>query len=166
MQKHGKEIDLDILFLDRFGFENDPENQQFAFFLQSLRDAAEISTHKAFDFSYKPEDINSFYTYITRNEAQVTAGHTFISKFDLDKMVNMIFNCNPNQLHDWRGILFAVYRYATKADFLETDRLFMEKLISKINDTLSKNKAAIDRIVLLQINYLINNLKGFVDQLS
>ena len=96
----------------------------------------------------------------------MTAGHTFISKFDLEKLVEMLFNCTSAQLDDWRGIMFAIYRHSTKADFLEKDRFFMEELIEKINELLSEKKGTIDRIVLLQINFLIDNMKTFVKQLS
>lgn len=166
MRQHGKEIDSEILFLNRFEFENESEKHLFSDFLKALRDAVEVSIHTAFDFSYNPLDIHTLHVFVTRNKEQVTAGHVFISKFDLEKIVDMIFACNPNQLQDWRGILFAVYRHATNSDFLESDRSFLEELIGKIDETLSINKTITDRIVLLQINYLIGNLKMFVEQLS
>lgn len=166
MQQHGKEIDSDLLFLDRFEFEDEIEKREFIDFSQTLRDAVGVSTHTAFDFSYKPEDIHSFYVYVTKNEAKVTAGHAFISKFKLDRLVDMIFVCNPNQLHDWRGVLWAVYRNSTKADFLETDRLFIEELINKLSSKLSEGKSGMDRIVLFQMDLLVKNLQKFIEQLS
>lgn len=166
MHRHGKEIDPEILFLDRFKSEDEGEKHQIADFLQALRDAVEVSAHAKLDFSYKPEDIHSFYMYISGNTAKVTVGHAFISKFDLEKLIEMFFICNPNQLHDWRGILFEVYRHSTRADFLETDRSFMEEMISKINNRLSKEKTGMDRIVLFQLNLLVKNLQTFIEQLS
>lgn len=166
MQQHGKEIDSDLLFLNRFEFEDEIEKREFIDFSQTLRDAVGVSTHTAFDFSYKPEDIHSFYVYVTKNEAKVTAGHAFISKFKLDRLVDMIFVCNPNQLHDWRGVLWAVYRNSTKADFLETDRLFIEELINKLSSKLSEGKSGMDRIVLFQMDLLVKNLQKFIEQLS
>lgn len=166
MQQHGKEIDSDLLFLNRFEFEDEIEKREFIDFSQTLRDAVGVSTHTAFDFSYKPEDIHSFYVYVTKNEAKVTAGHAFISKFKLDRLVDMIFVCNPNQLHDWRGVLWAVYRNSTKADFLETDRLFIEELINKLSSKLSERKSGMDRIVLFQMDLLVKNLQKFIEQLS
>lgn len=68
MQQHGKEIDCDLLFLNRFEFEDETEKSEFTDFSQALRDAVGVSTHTAFDFSYKPDDIHSFYIYITRNK--------------------------------------------------------------------------------------------------
>ena len=166
MQQHGKEIDSDLLFLNRFEFEDETEKREFTDFSQALRDAVGVSTHTAFDFSYKPDDIHSFYIYITRNKGKVTAGHAFISKFNLDRLFDMIFVCNPNQLHDWRGVLWAVYRNSTRADFLETDRIFMEELINKLSSRLSEGKSGMDRIVLFQIDLLVKNLQKFIEQLS
>lgn len=166
MQQHGKEIDCDLLFLNRFEFEDETEKSGFTDFSQALRDAVGVSTHTAFDFSYKPDDIHSFYIYITRNKGKVTAGHAFISKFNVDRLLDMIFVCSPNQLHDWRGVLWAVYRNSTRADFLETDRIFMEELINKLSSRLSEGKSGMDRIVLFQIDLLIKNLQKFIEQLS
>lgn len=167
MQQHGKEIDPEILFINRFEFNNEDEKQQFMNFTESLKDAVDLSNCKIPIFSYEPKDICSFYyDNVIKNEAKMTAGHTFISKFDLEKLVEMLFNCTSAQLDDWRGVMFAIYRHSTKADFLEKDRFFMEELIEKINELLSEKKGTIDRIVLLQINFLIDNMKTFVKQLS
>ena len=166
MQQHGKEIDCDLLFLNRFEFEDETEKSEFTDFSQALRDAVGVSTHTAFDFSYKPDDIHSFYIYITRNKGKVTAGHAFISKFNVDRLLDMIFVCSPNQLHDWRGVLWAVYRNSTRADFLETDRIFMEELINKLSSRLSEGKSGMDRIVLFQMDLLVKNLQKFIEQLS
>lgn len=96
----------------------------------------------------------------------MTSGHAFISKFNVDRLLDMIFVCSPNQLHDWRGVLWAVYHNSTRADFLETDRIFMEELINKLSSRLSEGKSGMDRIVLFQIDLLIKNLQKFIEQLS
>lgn len=166
MQQHGEEIDLDILFLNRFKFESESEQEQFTEFLQALQDAANVLTHVTLDFSYKPEDIHSFQAFVIKNRAQVTDGHAFISKFELDKLVDMFFACNPDQLYVWRRVMFAVYRYSTKDDFLETDRSFMEELVTRIGNKLSNGIDGMDRIVLFQVDLLVKNLQTFIDQLS
>ena len=166
MQQHGKEIDPEILFFNHFKFENEYEKQQFTDFIKELREAVDVSNSTTPIFSYEPEDIHSFYNHLIENETQMTAGHTFISKFDLDKLVEMIFTCTPSQLDEWRGIMFSIYRHSIRADFLETDRSFMEDLVVRINEALPARKNNIDRILLMQINYLIDNLRLFISQLS
>ena len=59
-----------------------------------------------------------------------------------------------------------MYRNSTKADFLETDRLFIEELINKLSSKLSEGKSGMDRIVLFQMDLLVKNLQKFIEQLS
>lgn len=165
LRNNVENLDFEILFLNHFEFENDAEKAEFDDFIEMLKDATNNSSN-AFDFSYLPEEIFQFYMYVVKNEDQVTAGHTFISKFDMDRILNMIFVCSPAQLHDFRGILLAVYRRATKDSFWGKDAEFMKELISQITGALPEKTASMDKIVLLQIKYLISNLQNFIDQLS
>ena len=165
LSKYGDDIDLELLFLNRFKFESGDEETEFSDFSKAIQEAMNDSV-KDLGFSYAPEDIPSFYSYVVKNEQQVTSGHVFISKFDLEKFLDMVFNCSPAQLQDLRGILLAIYRHATKGDFMESDAEFMRELVSKIDDTLPEKSASMDRIVLMQVKYLIGNLQKFIEQLS
>lgn len=166
MQKYGKDIDADILFLDIFEHESKIERQLFEDFMQSIKEAINTSVHSKLDFSYRPEEIVSLYQKVIKNEAKMITGHTFISKFDLEKTVNMVFQCNPAQLQDWRGILLAIYRNASKRDFLDMDCSFMNKLVVRIQNILPEREKHMDRIALLQIRYLLSNLEEFIEKLS
>lgn len=166
LQKYGKNIDPDILFLNDFDYESESARQQFKDFLQDLQKAINIAFCAKSDFSYHPDDLEPLRRNIIQNKAEMVAGHIFISKFDLEKVVTMLFQCSPLQLQHWRDILFAVYRNALKSDFLDADRLYMSELVEKIESVLSEKEKHMDRIVLLQIRYLISNLKGFVENLS
>lgn len=166
MRQHGENIDSEILFLNIFEFDDKDQKQQFADFEQALRDAVDNSAYMAFNFSCKPEDINSFLDYVTKNEKKVTAGHAFISKFKIDKLVEMILGCNSAQLNDWCKILRTVYWNPTKANFLATDCLFMEGLIAKIKEASPQKKSSMDRIDLYQLDNLLKYLGELVKQLS
>lgn len=166
MRQHGENIDSEILFLNIFEFDDKDQKQQFDDFSQVLRDAANDSANTAHNFTYIPEDISALLDDVTEKTAQIAAEHVFISKFDLAKLVEMLLTCSPSQLHDWRDVLFTVYRYSTKTDFFETDRLFMEELIARINEASPEKKAAMDKIALYQLGILVDNLSQFVEQLS
>ena len=163
LKKHGKDIDPEMLLFHRLKFEDENENQQFLDFIQTLQDAMEFANNTDFIFSYNPDEIHSLYLYVVKNRQQATAGHAFISKYEIGKLVKMIFACNPCQLSDWRSILLSVYRHSIKGDFLDADRLFMEDLIIEIEEALGTVK---DKICLMHLNYLISNLKEFIEQLS
>lgn len=145
-----EDLDLEILFLDRFEFKSDSEKAEFVDFSKELREATNHSS-TVLGFFYSPEEISPYYN---KNKEQVTSGHAFISKFDLDKLLDMVFICSPAQLQDLRGILLAIYWRSTKGDFMESDAEFMKELVSKINDTLPEKSASMDRIVLMQVKYL------------
>lgn len=166
LQEYGGNIDPDILFLNDFNHESESARRQFKDFLQDLQKAINIALCTESDFSYRPEDLESLHHNVRQNKAEMVAGHIFISKFDLEKIVDMIFQCNPAQIHHWRSILFAIYRHALKSDFLDADCLYMGELVEKIESVLSEREKQMDRIVLLQIRYLLSNLKGFIERLS
>lgn len=158
-------IELDLLFLDHFEFNSEDKKEAFDDFANDIKEAI-VKPVNIFGFTYSPEDIYNFYRYVAKHNDAVTSGHAFISKFDFDRLLDMIFACNPSQLHDVRGIFLAVYRHAMKGDFVEDDVVFMQDLLSKINEHLSDMSDNDDRIIKLQLSYLIGNLEHFIKQLS
>ena len=161
------EIDLDMLFLDHFGSDNDPVDlkEKYDEFSKEIKSAIETPRNR-FGFTYSPEDIREFYTYVASNRGQIISSHAFISRFDLEKLLEMIFKCSSSQLDNLRGAFWAIYRHATNGSFLENDVLFMKSLVSKIEGALPERSDGMDRIVLMQIKLLIDNLQYFIEQLS
>ncbi|MCI9263699.1 MAG: hypothetical protein HFF06_03920 [Oscillospiraceae bacterium] len=166
MRKCGEEIDAEMLFLPRFEIKEDKKRQQFSDFLQVLKDSIRESLETEIAFSYEPTELQELYGDVVKNKKKVAAGHAFISKFDLDKILKMILTSTPAQLSFLRRILFSVYRYSGKEDFIAADRIFMEDLLTKLNEAINQNEVSMDRIALLQIGYLISNLKMYIEQLS
>ena len=65
-----------------------------------------------------------------------------------------------------RDVLFAVYRYASKIDFIETDIDTMKTVIELIQKRVESQDYDIDKIQVLQLKYLCSNLKTFISQMS
>ncbi|MBD5101214.1 MAG: hypothetical protein HDT27_00660 [Subdoligranulum sp.] len=169
LKKNGKEIDPNILFINSFEFDSEQirkKHEEYLDFLQDLKKAVNESKENPFNFSYSPEHISSLKEELIQHETQAIEGRLFISKFDLDCLTDMLFSCNPFQLNEWRSVLNAIYRHSHKNDFLQADYVFMRKLKERITDILSTRKAEMDKIVLLQMNYLIADLQKFINQLS
>lgn len=78
----------------------------------------------------------------------------------------MLFKCTPEQLGDFRNAMFAVYRNATGNDFGKDDLVTMKLLQNKISKRISSKDGNLDRILKLQLQWLINNLDEFIDNLS
>ena len=78
----------------------------------------------------------------------------------------MIMSCDGEQLHDFRSILFAVYRNATYASFIENDVETMSLLAEKLENKKENDELPPDRIFRHQIGWLIQNLRDFIKQIS
>lgn len=116
-------------------------------------------------FSYDPKDIEELYNNVCRNTCDYITGHRFLSKYNIDNLVEMLLKSSSEQLQDFRGILFAIYRHAGKGEFDEKDIETMKQLLAKVEETYDGENPW-DKIQLMQIKWLKSNLKGFIEQMS
>lgn len=161
------DIDLDLLFLDRFEFDKDniDVKNEFIVFSEAIKEAIAKPVNRG-GFTYCPEKISELYTYVAKNKGKIISSHAFISRFDLEKLLEMIFICSPSQLQSLRGAFLVIYKHATNGSFLEDDVSFMKSLVSEIESALPERSDGMDRIVLMQLKFLIDNLQHFIEQLS
>ena len=162
-----KNIDSHLLFLPRYaGLEQD-EKDEFKNFVEQLSESMNMDDQVY--FSYNPVDIQDLYDSVLKDIPIIKDNHQFISKYNAAQLVEMIFHSSSEQIMKFRSILFAVYRHASKADFIESDKNTMEeilKLVQKKLDPDSYKEYGIDKIQLLQLEYLRDNLNTFITQMS
>ncbi len=166
IREKGSEIDADILFLGVGELENYTQTGQFESFRKDILQAIADANKEDSEITYIPQDISDYYAYIAKNKMSLRSKHRYLSALDLDKLETMIFSCTAEQLHDVRGVLFAVYRDSHKGDFIEADIEYLAELKRRIEEKMAEDNLITDRIVLLQLRYLCDNLQRFVDQLS
>lgn len=145
-------------------FDNDYERKQYTAFQNAINELlnSTSSSNPLDNFSYNPKDIDSLYNYVLKNIEKVKSEHKFISRFDKNELVDMIFKCSPYQLNDFRSIFFAVYRDSGNAEFLSSDIETMREISLTIESALDVLSSEMDKILLLQIRYLISNLTDFI----
>jgi hypothetical protein len=166
IREKGSEVDGDILFLSVGKIENVSHEQLFKTFKEDLLQAIKDSDKDDSEITYSPEDLSEYDTYVAKNRLLIQSKHRYISTFDIDQLESMLFACTAEQLQDVRGILFAVYRDCQKGDFIEADIDFMTELKHRIEMKTKNSDLVTDRIILLQLRYLCDNLQQFTDQLS
>lgn len=157
--------------LSNYSFENADEEDQFIKFSKCIIRALNSASHsdETHEFSYALSDIESLRDFVIENKEQVLLQHKFLSKFDLSKLVEMILKCKPSDLDIFRGILQTVYEDAIRNDFLAADITFMKSLKDKLEKSTPPNKFPLknlDKILLLQIKFLVKDLTRFIEQLS
>ena len=101
------------MFLPMYDFEAG-EKEEFDNFIKELSDSMNTKCEQEV-FSYKPEDIADLYNYVIKEKNKISENHVFLSRFNIDQIVEMLFHSSSKQNNDFRGTLFAVYRHASKA---------------------------------------------------
>ena len=160
----GENIDSDILFLPMYDFE-EKEKAEFDSFVKELSDSMNAK-YPQDSFSYVPNAIADLYNYVIREKNKISGNHAFLSKFNIDQIVEMIFHASSKQINDFRGTLFAVYRYAGKADFIEADTIALRKLLTLVQGRIDSQNYDMDKIQVKQLHWLCGNLKTFISQMS
>ena len=78
----------------------------------------------------------------------------------------MLFRASSKQINDFRGTLFAVYRYASKAEFIEADIMTMRELLRLVQERVNSRNYNMDKIQVKQLQWLCGNLNTFISQMS
>lgn len=166
IKEKGDELEGDLLFLSIGELESDKATALFDEFKEEILNAIDASKNVEQSIIYEPDNIAKYYKHVAQNRFEIRSNHKFISKFDIDKLLTLIFDCTAEQIHDLRGILFAVYRDSHKGNFIEEDVDYMLVLKEKIESKLEDGTLIKDRILRLQMKWLCENLQKFANQLS
>lgn len=162
----GDNIDPELLFMPASEMDDDVQKELYTSFSREIIESMNSKSEVTEDFSYNPNDIRLLYLNAKERKSTIIASHAFICKFDLIRLVNMLFLCSPSQLSRFRDLLFMFYRHAKKDNYLEADRIFMGKLKNEITARLDIPQPKLDRVVRLQLDNLVKNLNQFITQLS
>ena len=164
----GRDIDSHLLFLPMYDNLEENEKAEFKNFTEQLSESMNFRNNQN-DFSYNPSDLKDLYGSVLKELYKISGNHEFISKYNVSQLVEMLFQASARQIEDFRGTLFAIYRYAGKADFIEADINTMKELLQVVQEKINSNDYQnydIDKIQLLQLRYLCRNLKTFITQMS
>ncbi len=118
------------------------------------------------NFSYDPDEIKDLYDYVIKESNKIRDNHEFISGFSACRLIEMLFHASAKQIGNFRGVLFAVYRYAGKADFIETDVATMKEILVLLQARLDSQDYDRDQIQMKQPDWLCRNLKMFISQME
>ncbi len=164
----GRDIDSHLLFLPMYDNLEENEKAEFKNFTEQLSESMNFRNNQN-DFSYNPSDLKDLYESVLKERYKISGNHEFISKYNVSQLVEMLFQASARQIEDFRGTLFAIYRHAGKADFIEADINTMKELLQMVQEKINSNDYQnydIDKIQLLQLRYLCRNLKTFITQMS
>lgn len=161
-------LDADIYFAHTFSFANEEIKNEYECFLNRFSKSISFEDPQQI-FSYAPQDIENLYNNVCRNTYAYLNEHRFLSKYNLDNIIEMLLKSTSKQLNDFRGVLFAIYRHVGKGEFDKRDIEAMMQLQEKLQEKIQENDSCEntwDKIQLMQINFLRSNLEQFINQMS
>ncbi len=132
-------------------------------FMKRFAEAIDNS-NKNVIFSYKPEDIESFYHYVRQHKHIYMSQHHFISNLDNRKLVSMLINCTAEEISRFRSILRSVYDGATKETYDDSDKDALNDLLGRL-EKIAPEKSNWDKIQWMQIDYMKQNITEFIRKL-
>ena len=160
----GDSIRSDLLFLKIYDFEEE-EKKELEIFYRQISESMNIRNSQN-DFSYNPDEIANLYNYVINEEQRLRKDHEFLSRYNVNQIVEMLFHASAKQIHDFRRAILAVYRNAGKADFIEADVNAMKEILELVQGKINSQNYEIDKIQIQQLNWLCSNLKTFISQMS
>lgn len=163
LKSNGQNIDIQRFMLRYFEFETDKEKELFDIFKKEIEESIKNSQQDTEDFLYNPTEINVLQK---KADSMTQYSHRFISLYDLEKLMDMLFQCNAQQLDTFRSVMLSVYRNALPGQFEIDDYEFMKSMLAQISSKKENFPRDFDRIQLLQLNYLCEDLNMFINNLS
>lgn len=167
----GNEIGSELLLLPMPEFKELEKEEfkelekEFKDFVEKLSEAMNVKNIPE-EFSYDPNHIKDLYERVEKDIAQIKKERVFISRYNVEKLVEMLFQASSKQLQDFRNLLSDIYKQAGKSNFVEEDRETMEKILELVSEKLKNQDSNIDKIQRMQFNWLCGNLKIFIAQMS
>lgn len=144
--------------------EDEELNQEYKEFVKRLSAAIEQENSRQ-KFSYNPDDIKALYMDICKNEEKYIEGYSFLNKYDPYEIKEMLKHCTSEQMNDFRGILLAVFRNASKNQFDKKDVEMMKQLLELIEE-IDAEENEWDKIQEMQMDFLKANLMQFIRQMK
>ena len=164
LEGRGSELQDSYLFPMSNRIDEDEEaNKRFC----QLKERMELSLNKnvpsLFDFSYKAQDIKTYYRKIIQETGAICDSGIFASGFDNIRVAEMLKTCSAEQLHDFRAIYLAVYRPINIREFLHGDYMAISDLLSRVKNL--QEYEGYDRIQKKQIMWFVMNLEEILEKL-
>lgn len=142
-------------------FEDEKDKIEFEKILEKLeKKAYEIILNKN-QISYDHTKINQLYYEICLTPQKYIINNSFISRYEIDKLILMLRESSASELNDFRGILLALYRDGKINNYSKNDKDFLLILKKRIHLEQQQNNTW-DKIQKLQIGYMINNIDSVI----
>lgn len=118
-----------------------------------------------FAFDYQLESILSFCDNANKHVQDYSAQHHFASLFDVEKLIELLKNASPEQIHGLTNTFLNVYHMSNIEDFFSEDLNSLKQIQHGIEEIL-KESDTFDKIARYNLKVLSDSLGSFIEKLT
>ena len=152
-------IEFESLFSSGFELKNEKGLEYFEHIKQRMKEAI-TGIDKNFEFIYKPSALMDYYKKLDQSSADLIRRHGFAHKLDIQRVIDMLKQCSPEEIGIFRSLFMELYRFEHYSRVLEEDI----KALIAIRDAASKlvKYDGYHKIQKMQLKWFINNLSDII----
>jgi hypothetical protein len=160
-----EQVSHSLSFHDGFQFWTKEQEDEYKDFITDLKSIVKSKQAAELNFDYKIENIDNFIQEICDKKDDYINQHTFLKRIDIDKLMDVIIQCNSQQINELRRAILTVYSFSNIDEFFADDKPSLIKLKDSI-EALSKSDEAGDNIKRMQLSWFVGNLDNVLEKLS
>ena len=111
------------------------------------------------------DSFSTLYDNVKKDENYFFKKKTFINNFDIDYLLNKLQTSSAKELLDFRIILQSIYAPANISEFFYDDIKKLIQIKERVSEIISK-PGNLDKIQLLQLNWLLDNIDEIIKKLQ
>lgn len=152
------------LFRYSVKIEDEKKKQEFLRQRESMILALNPDEKSIFSFDYDPKNVMNFCDRIYAEKGLITGDKSFMKRLNVNKFADMIFRCSSLEISKLRQMFGYMYSGSNISDYLIADKEPLSEFLKLIKEYDIPKE--FDSIQIMQKDYLINNIEGYIDNLS
>ena len=151
---------------DSFRFWMEEQEQEYNEFIAEMKSIIKNKSSSKLDFDYETENIDVIIKTIRDNRDDYVNQHTFLKRVDVTKLIDMIKQCNSQQIDDLRININAIYSYSSISEYFREDKLSIIELKNGVSELLLSESNNGDKIKAMQLSWFVDSLENILKELS
>lgn len=163
LEGRGNDLQLERIFRTSLGETSPSARKEYEALRREMGNALKKGTQVVPGFDYLPEQSESFYAYVIKNEGLFYMGESFAGKLDVQRLAQMFAMCSPEQKDNIRGAFATIYRSDNLRPYITNDYSAVQELLQAVEADIATQT---DKIQKLQYTWFIGNLTDILHRME
>ena len=161
----GNKVSDSLTFHDTFKLWTPEQEEEYNEFIADMQSAVKNRRNSKLNFDYTVESIDALVKDSLDNESDYLNQRTFLKRFDIDKLLQVIKQCTSKQIDDLRRPFGTIYSSSNINEFYMDDKPSLLQLKDGLVTLLLSEEAG-DKIKRMQLSWFIDRLERILEKLN